>query len=927
MFGIAGSFAQSQFRVRSYNTLPELLSSVPASSEYVAIIKGSNSVSAADGFALFYIPNAVDSADNINIFTPVNVAGRWFKIKGMGGGGGGGGGGGDMFKATYDTNINSIADWADHIQWTNISSIPSTFPASNHTHTASQISDSTSAGRSVLTATDAAAQRTAIGLGTAAVKDAPVSGDATSGQVVLGSDTRLTNARTPSAGSSATLISSGIVSNSEFDTLDGVTSSIQTQLNSKVGNAFLAPLTNYVNSYGSNSIAYSVDGQNYIRFTHIPKTANIMIGPNSHSVFGTEESAQAIIIAGDTTKGDPAKTRIWSGLQTATDFNFFDLKTTDTGLIYQQTQGDSQSTEAYIHTQHDRLSTHGTFDNAAGYTIQPKGVVGQSGTNTWAGSVDAPFFFNSMDSGIATNKLMAATWNRTNKFLVMANSGFSGTGTNFLADDGTYKSAGGGAPSGPAGGDLTGTYPNPTLATSGVTNGSYGSASLIPTFAVDAKGRITAVTNIAVSGGAPSGPAGGALAGTYPNPSLAGGVTAGTYRSVTVLTNGLVSAGTSPTTFSGYGLSDTSANLAAALTDEVGTGASLFSLAPTITNLMVSETVGNSGLIVNGATQTSSNSAVLISQTWNASATNFNVFKVNATTTSSATNSTLMDLQTNGVTAAKFTQSGDLQMGSRLRLGTQVMLQEQAGTGLYVRNSADTGWGYIIADIFQAQTRVTAGSAILSSDSVSINGTTRVILQSGYDQGTSSFTVQGQGIKSGDGSGTDQIGSDTPIAGGRSTGTGRGGAIFTSTSLSAASTGSGVNGYSTRSFVSAKPVDLTESSATLFANITLPTGNVLGCILHGTVYANDGTDFQVLKSHVNIGAVNKAGTVTTSLTQTDGTTAASSGTLTCTYTAVANGSGVDIKANAVSSLTQTVLRVKWSIVSLDSDGAATVTPQ
>lgn len=40
--------------------------------------------------------------------------------------------------------------------------------ASVHTHTASQISDSTAAGRSVLTAADAAAQRTALGLGTAA---------------------------------------------------------------------------------------------------------------------------------------------------------------------------------------------------------------------------------------------------------------------------------------------------------------------------------------------------------------------------------------------------------------------------------------------------------------------------------------------------------------------------------------------------------------------------------------------------------------------------------------------------------------------------------------------------------------------------------------------------------------------------------------
>jgi hypothetical protein len=165
-------------------------------------------------------------------------------------------------------------------------------------------------------------------------------------------------------------------------------------------------------------------------------------------------------------------------------------------------------------------------------------------------------------------------------------------------------------------------------------------------------------------------------------------------------------------------------------------------------------------------------------------------------------------------------------------------------------------------------------------------------------------------------------GANADLAPGVGTGTGGSGQLALQTAYPG-STGTTANVLTDRVFLESTWTALTDSTDVAFAKISFGASSAVGAELLVTIEANDGTDYQSRTHRLRISSVRAAAGNTVSGIDAVGTplTAASSGTLTASFDLVEGADGVTVRANPVSSLTATTLRISYQA---QVNGPATV---
>jgi hypothetical protein len=109
---------------------------------------------------------------------------------------------------------------------------------------------------------------------------------------------------------------------------------------------------------------------------------------------------------------------------------------------------------------------------------------------------------------------------------------------------------------------------------------------------------------------------------------------------------------------------------------------------------------------------------------------------------------------------------------------------------------------------------------------------------------------------------------------------------------------------------------IVDGAATALFTVPVAQGAAVGGVIDFFIYASDGTDQQVISGFASFASVNKAGTLTNTITQlaTTEAKAVSAGTLTLSWTMAEDSADVvSVKLTPTGSLTETVYQIVYNI--------------
>lgn len=115
---------------------------------------------------------------------------------------------------------------------------------------------------------------------------------------------------------------------------------------------------------------------------------------------------------------------------------------------------------------------------------------------------------------------------------------------------------------------------------------------------------------------------------------------------------------------------------------------------------------------------------------------------------------------------------------------------------------------------------------------------------------------------------------------------------------------------------------IADGAATVLFTVPVAVSGVVGGVIHFQVYATDGTDFQLITGMATYSSVNKAGTLTNTVTYATANEAkaVSAGTLTLAFTMAEDTANiVSIKLQPTGSLTETTHNVTYTVFPLRGD--------